>query len=569
MKYIIGTTLKILNRQEKIQLTKLFALDLFVSFLDITFLGILLMLVSSYTGDDRVNSSFMFSFLSAKISIPAILGFLVLYSFKNLFAYSISASQHRFFFTVASRLSERNMLEYLRGSYSRFIMVDSSVEIRKISQMPIEFSHYILLNLQQIFTQSMLIIITVAAIFIFHPGLFLLLFLLLVPPIILFGYYLKKKMIGIRTDIKKNSEKTIQHLQESLAGFVESNLFNKERYFSKRYLDRQQQLNNQMAAQQSLQSLPARMVEIFAILGLVILMIVNQLSIGTFKVDVWSVGIFIGAAYKIIPGIVKILNSAGQIKAYRFVLKDLSRSDTPASRGEKYPTTPLSTIQFHQVGFGYQDHRVLKGLDFEISKGDFVGIIGKSGRGKTTVIHLLLGFLAQQEGDILINGKSTSHLDRMHFWERISYVRQQSFFIHDSIVRNICLSEQPYDPVRLEEIMFFCGIDEMIREFPEGKDKVIAENGKNISGGQRKRIMLARALYHDFDLLILDEPFSEMDKASERLLLQRLQTMAQSSSKIIILITHHAESQAFCNQIIHLYEEGQDKSTHYSQSRFS
>ena len=137
------------------------------------------------------------------------------------------------------------------------------------------------------------------------------------------------------------------------------------------------------------------------------------------------------------------------------------------------------------------------------------------------------------------------------FRTRISYVKQQHFFLHGSVAENITFEEANYDRKRLNDILAVTGIDQIIHLFPHGLDTVITENGKNLSGGQRQRFMLARALYKDFDLLILDEPFSELDKAAEMKLLKQLRILADIG-KIILLITHNTEAFSFCNKTIQL-----------------
>jgi ABC-type bacteriocin/lantibiotic exporter with double-glycine peptidase domain len=94
----------------------------------------------------------------------------------------------------------------------------------------------------------------------------------------------------------------------------------------------------------------------------------------------------------------------------------------------------------------------------------------------------------------------------------MTYCKKHPFFKNDSILKNITLTEDACDYSRLENVLSFCGVDTILSQYPEGIEKLITENGKNISGGQKQRLMLARALYHDFDLLILDEPFSELDE---------------------------------------------------------
>ncbi len=476
--------------------------------------------------------------------------FLLLFSVKNWFGFMGLKSQHHFFYGVASRLSKRNILRYLNDEYTRFVSIDSAVQIRRISQQPIEFCHYILTNFQQVVSQIILIFFTTCAILFYHPTLFLLLLLLLLPPVVLLGWFIRKKLKEVRIHTKRANEKTIQHLQESLAGYVESNIYERNDFFANRYHNYQQQLNENIAAQQTLQSLPSRLIEVFAILGFFILVAINKWSANGPAIDLLTIGVFMAASYKIIPGIVKILNSTGQMKTYQFTVSDLMEANKTHSITKPAKAT-ITSVSFHQVDFRYKDHRILNGLSFQLSPGDFAGISGNSGKGKTTIINLLLGFLESDSGTICFDDKKISAIERQSYLSKISYVKQQPFFIHDSILKNITLSDDDYNREKIEEVMAICGIDEFLDKYPEGLEKIIRENGKNISGGQRQRIMLARALYHDFDLLILDEPFSEMDDQAEQSILKQLQTLA-SLGKMILFITHNKQSLSFCNKIIAL-----------------
>ena len=166
----------------------------------------------------------------------------------------------------------------------------------------------------------------------------------------------------------------------------------------------------------------------------------------------------------------------------------------------------------------------------------------------------MLGFLEAECGVILINDVCTKATDRQAFWKNISYVKQQPLLIYDSIFKNITLDENVLNPQKSEEIIRVTGLGELTSKYPEGAYKIITENGKNISGGQRKRVVIARALYKQSDLIILDDPFNELDRASEYALLNYLRKLAHSG-KMIILITHNKESLSFCNRIISLDEK--------------
>jgi len=528
------------------------AADLLMSIADVAFLVALVLIINIYTGNNAVRIPAYFNFFKQANPVMVTGIFLVLFCLKNLAGIWLSKNQYHFVYGVASRLSEKNMISYLKSGYMQFINVDSSVQIRQISQVPIEFGHYILTNFQQIIAQSILIVFTIGAILLYHPLLFVLLMVLLFPPVILLGVYIKNKLKAIRAQIKTSSVKAIQYLQESLSGYVESNIYSRADFFTKRYHGHQQTLNHNIAVQQTLQGLSSRFIEIFALLGFFILIVINKTMPGKFTVDMLTIGIFMAAAYKIIPGMVKIMNSAGQIKTYSFTLdelleKDQQNQNLPAKlSADKHA---IDAIKFNNVSFKFKENPVIDDLSFELKKGDFAGISGISGRGKTTMINLLLGFLQQDSGSVTINQKPVNAPERMGFWDKIAYVKQQSFFMNDTILKNITLADERYDEQKLQQALNISGLDIFLNEYPEGIDKIIHEHGKNISGGQRQRVSLARALYQDFELLILDEPFSEMDDEAERAILSRLQTLTHDG-RMVLFITHNKTSLTYCNKII-------------------
>jgi ABC-type multidrug transport system fused ATPase/permease subunit len=548
LKRILTDILNILEQKEKIKLARLILSDLVMGVLDVAFLGMILVVINFYTTNKQIGFiSFLPAALLNRNSLLLISAFLLAFGIKNWLGYLNTKQQQHFFYGIASRLSKRNIQNYLKDDYLRFVSVDSSVLIRRISNQPIEFSNYILTNIQQIISQGILILVTLTGILFWQPGLFLMLFLLLVPPVVLLANYIRFKLRSIRENNRLVNQKTIQHLKESLGGYIESNVYRKDDFFIKRYHDQQLQLNNNIATQQTLQGFTSRLVEVFAILGFFILIAINKLSAGTPAVSLLTIGVFMAASYKIIPGIVKILNSTSQIKTYRFTITDLQPVKNQVTIANE--TEKIRSIIFDQVKFRYNGRYVLNNLNFELQAGDFVGISAVSGKGKTTIMHLMLGFLKHHKGNILVNGERTNWIKRQGYLNRVSYVKQQSFIINDTLLKNITLTDGDYNQATLDNIIEFCGLENLIAQYPAGINELIKEDGKNISGGQRQRLMLARALYHDFDVLILDEAFSEMDEQSERAILLKLKLLAQQG-KMVILITHNTASLDFCDKTI-------------------
>jgi len=529
--------------------------NILISILDIVSLALILFIIHFYTAQNTPQSfSFLPAWLMNKQSVALALVFFVFFLVKNIAAYLVFRLQYSFVYNVAARISQTNMLSYLEGSYAEQVHTDSSKYIRGISNLPIEFGHYVLSGVQQIITEATLITMATAALLVYNARLFAMVVALLLPVTILTWLYTRKRIHAIRGGIKSSGEISLQYLKEALAGFAESNIYGKNLFFTQRYSKSQQTLNNYLARLQTIQGTPARMMEVFAVFGLYVLIAVNKATAGGAVIDIVEIGAFMAAAYKIIPGIVKVIGLSGQIKAYRFTAKDLLATH-PAVIAErsKLQAPPIHTICFHDVSFSYNSQDVLAGFNMQIKKGEMVGISSDSGKGKTTIINLLLGFLKEDAGRICINEEAAGNEDRKKYWGAMAYVKQQNFLIHDTIERNITLDNHAVDKERLREVTRICGLESFAHQFPEGMDKVITENGKNISGGQRQRIAIARALYKDASLIILDEPFNELDNASETALVQHFRYLSQQG-KMVMLITHRQESLSFCHKIFSINE---------------
>lgn len=346
---------------------------------------------------------------------------------------------------------------------------------------------------------------------------------------------------------------SFQYLMDALKGFVEANVYGKNNFFLNRFVDYRKKYSSHLFNSITIQTLPNRFVEIFAVMGLFALIVIANWSGVNDGRTLITIGAFMAAAYKIIPGVVKLINIASQVRAHEYSLMDITDAKNNMQEEALRADTKIQSIQFTNVSFQYDGLRIINGLSFSAEKGDFIGIGGRSGKGKTTILNMLLGFLIPCSGKIEINGEVREEEDLKKFWPSISYVRQQSFFIHDTILRNITLEESNHDEERLQFALKASGLSDFIEELPEGVQKMVAENAKNISGGQRQRISLARALYRDADLILLDEPFNELDETSEIILLKHLQQLA-NSGKIIVMVTHNKKALSFCNNTILLDE---------------
>jgi ABC-type multidrug transport system fused ATPase/permease subunit len=524
----LHATWKLLNSAERRAFIRLSAGDALVQLLDISFLAGLLWLVHGLL---KPASAPVLPLSPPWILCLFFAGFLA----KNVAGYRTTRALHAFAGRVALRLSGQQLDACQGALQADFIEAGSPLWIRKVNFHPLEFAHYLLLGFQQIGTQLLLISVSVGAIFLYDPSLFLLLLLVLLPPAFFLFRSIRRGIDRRKHAIKQGNEASLQYLLEALTGQPEAKVYGRRDFFRQRFLGARKRFSEAYFDLMGLQQLPARALESVAVLGIFLLLAFALQSRDAGVYFLMRAGAFMAAAYKMIPGMVKMIGAAGQLRAWSHTL-DVAPppEDLPTAVAE------INLVEAVNLGFHYGANRLFHGLSFSLQRGELVVLEGASGAGKTTLMQLLLGFLEPAAGSIRINGSVLSLTTAAAFWPRIAYVRQQSFLIHDSIARNITLEEEPQHPERLQAVLRATGLAQMLAASGADADKQVLEKGGNLSGGQQQRIALARALYRDADLYLLDEPFNELDGASVRRL-QQLLVAEAAAGKIILVITHQPD----------------------------
>ena len=214
-----------------------------------------------------------------------------------------------------------------------------------------------------------------------------------------------------------------------------------------------------------------------------------------------------------------------------------------------------ATLAFTQVSYAHGDgesagSRGVEGINMRIDAGEFLGIIGSSGAGKTTLVDLLVGLLPPQHGTIVADGKPLTG-GALHAWrDEISYVSQDPFLFHDSIAGNLLWARPEATEADMWDALTLAGADGLTRGLPAGLRTVVGERGSLVSGGERQRIALARALIRRPRLLVLDEATNAIDVDGERAILRRLSALEPRPT--IIMVAHREQSLAMCSRILTL-----------------
>jgi ABC-type multidrug transport system fused ATPase/permease subunit len=311
--------------------------------------------------------------------------------------------------------------------------------------------------------------------------------------------------------------------------------------------------------------LPRNLIEPIAFAGTIIWAMV-ALSAGRLDAVLPTLGVMAMAGYRLLPNIQQLYSNLHIVATNRFSLDELAeeldfsspsfplplprKAGTSGALTEKGPLFSES-IELRDVTFTYAgaERPILQGISLRIEKGQSIGFVGQTGSGKSTLINLLLGLFEPTGGEILTDGKLLGKPVPPRWYTRIGYVPQEIFLVDESLFKNIAIGvpESEVDRERMKKAIASAQLQEVIDKMPEGLETQVGERGVMLSGGQRQRVGLARALYFDPEMLILDEGTSALDNETEARFMRAVESLQGEIT--IILIAHRLTTVRSCNAI--------------------
>lgn len=351
----------------------------------------------------------------------------------------------------------------------------------------------------------------------------------------------------------------IKCVNQGLGAIKETKVMRKEKYFLEEFSRTYQQYGEANRKYLFINQLPRMIIETMVVSGLLV-MIVAKLAMGSTPEQIVPLlGVLALAAFRLMPSANRIVNLFNTIKFqqplfYELYPELMDIKERQESRKESYYLSVQPKLKFeksikvNKLRFAYPEGRedVLRDVSFSIGKGDFAGIIGPSGAGKTTFVDILLGLLKPSGGNIKVDGQDI--FDNIRSWQaNLAYVPQSIYLIDGSVKENIALGVAPenIDNARIEKSLHMAELYDFVLDLPEGMETRVGERGVKLSGGQRQRIGIARALYQQPEVLILDEATSALDNDTEKSITD---TILKLKGQItIIAIAHRLSTLAECD----------------------
>ena len=496
-----------------------------------------------------------------QVVVWGMLALVGVYALKTVFLTFLLWRQMRFVYGVQAELSYRLLARYLHQPYLFHLHRNSAFLIRNATSEVTLFSHILLGSALNFLADGLVLAGIAAVLLIVEPLGTIIIAVSLATVAYVFHLSTRRLVSDWGSARHTHSGRLIQCLHQGLGGVKDVLLLARQQYFLDQYQTHNLGCARASRNQDTLHQTPRLALELLAILGLAIFVLFKIRSGVAVDSLVPTIGLFAAAAFRIMPSANRVMAAAHHVQYALPALSALYDEFSPADvavapHGEVTPLTLQHSIRLTDVTFAYPGAAApaLSRIELTIACGTMVGFIGGSGAGKTTLVNVLLGLLPPDSGRVEVDGADIA--PQLRSWQRtIGYVPQAIFLIDDSLRQNIAfgIPADRIDEVAVLSAVSAVQLEEFVASLPEGLDTPVGERGVRLSGGQLQRIGIARALYHNPSVLVLDEATSSLDTQTERSVMRAVDAL--HGEKTIIIVAHRLSTLQDCDRVFRL-EEG-------------
>lgn len=500
------------------------------------------------------------------INTGLIIGFIAILIFisKNIFMIFVQYIQNKFVSDWKKDITSKFMEYYIYAPYKEIMKTSQTDKLYNIEVIcNIAVDGFIMRGLN-LLTNAVIITMILGLLFIKFP----------IPAIstlifVITTMYIQNKFFKKRTTLLANTmtEKCRQYKQsvmENINNIKELKILSAEQYFYEKYLATENDYRKVQTLQGFYNAIPPYIIEMLTVASLLILAsILSFQNGGNNSSLIASLAIVIASMFRIAPALNRIQSSIININSTRDFVKKINEEYEKCNLSNfKYLNFSINEkinftqkISLKNINFSYTPSKqIIKNVSFDINKGDFIGIIGLSGAGKSTLADIITGLLPADSGEIIVDNTKLTQENFSKLRHIIGYVPQQINILDKTIKENIAWGCEKVDEQGVIKALKAAQIYDVIEEYPNGINANIIIGSNGLSQGQKQRLAIARALYRDPEIIILDEATSSLDVQVENEITEMLKNI--SKSKTIIAIAHRLSTLKACNKLIYM-KDGQ------------
>lgn len=550
----------IFNRKEKMQIVFLFLAAIAGSLLECLGVGVFMPFVNVLMDTGAIQKTWYLNFFYEKLNFQSAESFLTVltiaiiavFVIKNLYLIAEKYAIYHFSYNTQMKISTRLLRAYMDEPYTFHLNKNISVLQRSMQEDSNLFASAVIHFMELIIEVTVCISLGISLFYISQSMTVIVVGLL----ILCMGSFIlisKKFAKGFGRDCQRYKAKIYQWMNQALGGIKEVKVLNREEYFVDSYQTYYKKYAKGLRISRLLGAVPKYIVEMVSMSGLLIAIIIKikygKTDIVTF---IPQLSAFAVAAFRLMPSVgrinehvTNILYAAPSIELVYHDLKDVEDSEEPKEErtGQNQNAAKTADWRFEgelrikNICYHYPnvEENVIDYADFSIQKGQTVALIGESGAGKTTMADIILGLLTPQYGKIKADGMDI--FKNMDAWHRdIGYIPQTIYLSDDTIRNNVAFGvyEEKIDNEAVVEALKKAQLYEFVEGLSDGLETVVGDRGVRLSGGQRQRIGIARALYHNPEILVLDEATSALDNETEAAVMEAIDSLRGEKTMIII-----------------------------------
>lgn len=560
----------VLTWREKVQAGAIFVLIMLGAAGETFSIGIFLPFLSLFSDPSgyleypylgKIYSFFSVSSYQSAVLWTSLFIFMV-FAGKNILLFFISNAQIRFSYSRQINISRRLLEKYLHMPYTVFFTRNSAELLRNINYcVPIMISG-VMLRIFLLFSELLVVLCVLAFLFWSDPVSTAAVVVIAAAASGPVYIYLRKRIQAAGRMHQAALENMLKWVNQSLGGVKEIKVSHRDVFFLEKFTGASRQYAKYGSFLEIATLFPRYYLEIIAVSALLAVIIVNLFSGQPMQEILPVLGLFAIASFRIMPSVNRILAYLTAIRfnaaAADFVYEDLATEmGDAADTGERFLSKKKANsfdlrgcIECLDISYTYPgtDNYVLKEARVTIMKGTSTAIVGPSGAGKTTLADIILGLLQPDAGSVLVDGKDIRE-DLCSWQRKIGYVPQAVYLSDDSIKNNLAfgIDESQIEEKQIWRAIDIAGLREFVLSLPQGLETMVGEKGICLSGGQRQRIGIARALYGDPELLVLDEATSAVDSETERYISSAVERLV--GEKTMIIIAHRSETIEKCDRV--------------------